>query len=226
MRNEGYHDRRGERVFHIERGPAPCIRPRVSGGGGAVGTFGQKSASDMTSYCCGAHWIGRTTSSFTLIFFQASFLNKKLNISGKRVNLAIWVRTYLQLTILWGLIHFYRCSDFSESKWVHSRVPHLKDESTHTNCDHENCSADICTMPRCAERFLISDLFFVFLDQFSAQFSLSVCLLLAGAGSVSELTPHPPLGVDKLIQMSPRKKEFRPRLTEDFSVMVRSPRAR
>ena len=26
-----------------------------------------------------------------LLLFQASFLNKKLNIGGKRVNLAIWV---------------------------------------------------------------------------------------------------------------------------------------
>lgn len=26
----------------------------------------------------------------TLHFFQASFLNKKLNINGKRINLAIW----------------------------------------------------------------------------------------------------------------------------------------
>jgi hypothetical protein len=25
-------------------------------------------------------------------YFQASFLNKKLNIGGKRVNLAIWVK--------------------------------------------------------------------------------------------------------------------------------------
>ena len=36
---------------------------------------------------------------FISSLFQASFLNKKLNINGKRVNLAIWV----------SIIQFHRC---------------------------------------------------------------------------------------------------------------------
>lgn len=43
----------------------------------------------ISSFCSRCKTLGPTNKNY-LIFLQASFLNKKLNIDGKRVNLAIW----------------------------------------------------------------------------------------------------------------------------------------